>query len=36
MIAKVGATGNVTGAHLHFEIKDGDNWLDPSEFIDFN
>lgn len=35
MIAKVGATGNVTGAHLHFEIRDGENWLDPAEFIDF-
>lgn len=35
MIAKVGATGNVTGAHLHFEIRDGENWLNPEEFIKF-
>lgn len=35
MIAKVGDTGDVTGAHLHFEIRDGENWLDPAEFIDF-
>lgn len=34
-IATVGATGKVTGAHLHFEIRDGDTWLDPSEFITF-
>lgn len=33
-IAKVGDTGNVTGPHLHFEIRDGDEWLDPAEFID--
>ncbi|MBE7040300.1 MAG: M23 family metallopeptidase, partial [Ruminococcaceae bacterium] len=35
MIAKVGSTGNVTGAHLHFEIKDEENWLNPEEFINF-
>ncbi len=35
MIAHSGSTGNVTGPHLHFELKDGDEWLDPAEFIDF-
>ncbi|MBE7028574.1 MAG: M23 family metallopeptidase, partial [Ruminococcaceae bacterium] len=35
MIAKVGSTGNVTGAHLHFEIRDEENWLNPEEFINF-
>ena len=35
MIAKVGATGNVTGPHLHFEIRDGENWVNPEEFINF-
>ena len=34
LIAKVGSSGSATGAHLHFEIRDGENWLDPAEFID--
>ncbi len=34
-IATVGATGKVTGPHLHFEIRDGDTWLDPTEFVTF-
>lgn len=34
-IATVGATGKVTGPHLHFEIRDGDTWLDPTEFVAF-
>jgi len=35
VIATVGATGNATGAHLHFEVRDQDTYLDPAEFIDF-
>lgn len=34
-IAKVGATGNVTGAHLHFEIRINDVCIDPRLMIDF-
>ncbi|MBE7036558.1 MAG: M23 family metallopeptidase [Ruminococcaceae bacterium] len=35
VIATVGATGNVTGPHLHFELRNGDSYLDPTEFISF-
>ncbi len=35
VIATVGDTGNTTGAHLHFEVRDQDTYLDPAEFIDF-
>ncbi|MDR2399181.1 MAG: M23 family metallopeptidase [Endomicrobium sp.] len=33
LIAKSGATGRVTGPHLHFTIKKGDKSLDPMKFI---
>ena len=34
-IAEVGATGNVTGPHLHFEIRKGDRYVDPDMILDF-
>ncbi|MBE7022187.1 MAG: M23 family metallopeptidase [Ruminococcaceae bacterium] len=34
-IATVGATGKAVGPHLHFEVRSGDTWLDPAEFISF-
>lgn len=34
IIGYMGATGNVTGAHLHFGIKVGDTWVDPEPYLD--
>ena len=33
LIAKSGASGRVTGPHLHFTIKKGDRSLDPLKFL---
>lgn len=35
-IAEVGATGNVTGPHLHFEIRRGGEYVDPASVLDFS
>lgn len=32
-IALVGATGNATGAHLHFELHAGSDYLDPVYYV---
>lgn len=34
IIGYMGATGNVTGAHLHFGIKVGNEWIDPEPYLD--
>lgn len=34
-IAEVGATGNVTGAHLHFEIRRNNEYVDPEYILNF-
>ena len=33
VLGYMGATGNVTGAHLHFGIKVNGNWIDPEPYI---
>jgi uncharacterized protein YjdB len=34
VIGRMGATGNVTGAHLHFGIKANGKWVDPAPYIE--
>lgn len=34
IIGYMGATGNVTGAHLHWGIKKDGNWIDPAPYLD--
>lgn len=34
VIGYMGATGNVTGAHLHFGIQINGVWVDPEPFLD--
>ena len=34
-IAEVGSTGNSTGPHLHFEIRKGEEKIDPGLILDF-
>lgn len=32
-VGRVGCTGNATGAHLHFEIHDGEEYLNPVYYL---
>lgn len=34
IIGYMGATGNVTGAHLHWGIKENGKWIDPAPYLD--
>lgn len=36
VIALSGHTGNVTGAHLHFQIEYGERYVDPEVYFTFN
>ena len=32
-LAETGSTGNATGVHLHFEIREGENYIDPIYYL---
>lgn len=32
-LGEVGSTGNATGPHLHFELHDGEDYLDPAPYL---
>lgn len=34
ILGYMGATGNVTGAHLHFGIKKNGQWIDPAPYLE--
>lgn len=34
IIGYMGSTGDSTGAHLHFGIKENGNWIDPEPYLD--
>lgn len=36
ILGATGATGNVTGPHLHFEVKENGKAIDPTPFLDQN
>lgn len=36
ILGYMGATGKVTGAHLHFGIQDNGEWVDPEPYLDCN